>query len=147
MWREATSLADFPAGWSEPVLALRGDVFEASHTYKLQGSGKYLTLIEAQGGHGWRYYKAYLADRLDGAWTPLAATRDDCFASMANTRPAGDRWTDSISHGELLRAGYDQRLEADPQNLRFLFQGVTDEARRGKKYGEIPWRLGMLAPE
>ena len=147
MWREATALADFPTGWSEPVLAIRGDVFEASHTYKLQGTDKYLTLIEAQGGHGWRYYKAYLADRLDGEWTPLAATRDDCFASMANTRPPGDRWTDSISHGELLRAGYDQRLEVDPQNLRFLFQGVTDQARRGKKYGEIPWRLGMLEPE
>ena len=147
MWREATALADFPTGWSEPVLAIRGDVFEASHTYKLQGTDKYLTLIEAQGGHGWRYYKAYLADRLDGKWVPLAATRDDCFASMANTRPTGDRWTDSISHGELVRAGYDQRLEVDPANLRFLFQGVTDEARRGGKYGQIPWRLGMIEPE
>jgi hypothetical protein len=147
MWREETPLNDFPTGWSEAALAIRGDIFEAGHTYKLQGMDKYLTLVEAQGGHGWRYYKAYLADRLDGAWTPLAATRERCFASMANTRPTGDRWTDSISHGELLRAGYDQRLEVDPQNLRFLFQGVSDEARRGKKYGEIPWRLGRLQPE
>ena len=147
MWREETPLANFPTGWSEPVLAIRGDIFEASHTYRIKGRDQYLTLVEAQGGHGWRYYKAYLADQLDGAWTPLAATHEKCFASMANTRPVGQRWTDSISHGELLRAGYDERLEVDPVNLRLLFQGVSDDRRRGKKYGEIPWRLGILEPE
>ncbi len=144
MWREETPLDDFPAGWSEPQLAIQGDIFEASHTYRLRGLDKYLTLVEAQGGHGWRYYKAYLADRLEGPWKPLAATRDHAFASMANVRPAAERWTDSISHGELLRAGFDQRLEVDPRCLRFLFQGVTDQARAGKPYGEIPWRLGLL---
>jgi len=147
MWREETPLAKFPTGWSEPVLTIQGDIFEASHTYKLKGLDKYLTLVEAQGGHGWRYYKAYLADRLDGEWTPLAATRDQAFASMANTHPVGPRWTDSISHGELLRAGFDERLEVDPGDRRFLFQGIADKERSGKKYGEIPWRLGMLEPE
>ena len=147
MWREETPLESFPTGWSEPVLAIRGDIFEAGHIYRLKGQDKYLTLVEAQHGHGWRYYKAYLADRLDGTWKPLADTRDKCFASMANTRPVGTRWTDSISHGELLRAGYDERLDVDPANLRFLFQGVADRQRGGKKYGEIPWRLGLLEPE
>ena len=146
MWREETSLSDFPKGWSEPVLAIKGDIFEASHTYKLKGLEKYLTVVEAQGGHGWRYFKAYLADRLDGEWTALADTRDKSFASMANTQPEGERWTDCISHGELLRAGFDERLEVDPANLRFLFQGVADEERADKPYGQIPWRLGMLEP-
>jgi len=147
MWHEETPLADFPAGWSEPTLAIKGDIFEASHTYRLKGLGKYLTLVEAQGGHGWRYYKAYLADELDGEWMPLAATKDNAFASMANTRPVGQKWTDSISHGELLRAGYDHRLEVDAADLRFLFQGVRDEDRANKPYGEIPWRLGILEQE
>jgi len=146
MWREETALADFPTGWSEPVLAIEGDIFEASHTYRLKGLDKYLTVVEAQGGHGWRYFKAYLADRLDGEWTPLAATKDQTFASMANTQPVADRWTDSISHGELLRAGIDQRLEVDPSDLRFVFQGVLDRDRADKNYGEIPWCLGMLEP-
>jgi len=146
MWREETSLTDFPTGWSEPVLAIKGDIFEASHTYKLKGLDKYLTVVEAQGGHGWRYFKAYMADRLDGEWTPLAATKEKTFASMANTQPVGERWTDSISHGELLRAGFDERLEVDSTNIRFLFQGVMDRARAGKPYGQIPWRLGMLQP-
>ena len=147
MWREDTRLEDFPTGWSEPTLAISGDIFEAGHTYCLKGLGKYLTLVEAQGGHGWRYYKAYLADRLDGQWTPIAATKDKAFASMANVEPIGPRWTDSISHGELLRAGVSERLEVDPADLRFVFQGVSDEARAGKQYGDIPWRLGILEPQ
>ena len=146
LWREETKLEDFPAGWSEPKLAIRGDIFEAAHVYRLRGLDKYLAIVEAQGGHGWRYFKAYLAQRLEGPWGPLAATRDKSFASMANTRPMGERWTDSISHGELLRAGYDQHLEVDPAHLQFLFQGVRDEARTGKPYGKIPWRLGLLKP-
>ena len=48
---------------------------------------------------------------------------------------------------ELLRAGYNERLEVDPKQLRFLFQGVSDRGRRGKPYGQIPWRLGILEPE
>ena len=117
MWRSRTPLGEFPRGWSPPRIALEADVFEASHTYRLQGRGQYLTLIEAQNGHGWRYYKAYLADRLDGEWRPLAADKDRAFASLANVEHPAIQWTDSISHGELLRSGYDQRLEVDTIGL------------------------------
>ena len=103
MWRSETKLADFPAGWDRPRVVLQGDIFEASHTYRLRGLDKYLTLIEAVGDGGRRYYKAYLADRLDGAWVPLAATRNQRFAGPDNVRFAGERWSDSFSHGELLR--------------------------------------------
>ena len=151
MWRSETKREDFPAKWSKPAVVLEGDIFEASHTYRLKGPDKYLTLIEALDGKDSatcrRYYKAYLADRLDGEWKPLAASKEQPFAGPANARHAGAPWTDSFSHGELLRAGHDETLEVDPANLRFLFQGVSDEARKGKKYGEIPWRLGLLTPD
>lgn len=146
MWRAETRLADFPRGWSDPVLALQGDVFEASHTYALKGMNQYLTLIEAQNGHGFRYFKAYLADQLEGPWRPLAATKDQAFASLRNVSQSGAGWTDAISHGELLRAGVDERLEVDPAQLRFLFQGASNAGRAGRKYGEIPWQLGLLEP-
>ena len=87
-----------------------------------------------------------LADRLDGEWKPLAATLEEPFAATRNVTGDGASWTDSYSHGEFLRVGHNQCMEIDPANLTFLFQGVTDEARRGKKYGEIPWRLGLLKP-
>jgi len=143
MWRADTALADFPRRWSRPEVVLQADIFEASHTYRVQGREKYLTVVEAQAG-GRRYYKAYLADRLDGAWQPLAATLEKPFAGPKNVRHEKEAWTDSYSHGELLRAGHDERLEIVPERLQFLFQGVSDEARKGKPYGEIPWQLGLL---
>jgi len=151
MWRSETELADFPHSWSKPLLALTGDIFEASHTYSLKGSDKYLTIIEAQGrsreGFGRpRYYKAYTTDSLDGIWRPLAATAKKPFASPVNVTYKGERWTDSFSHGELIRSGCDQTLDVDPKRFEFLFQGVTDENKRGRKYGEIPWQLGILRP-
>lgn len=145
MWRAETKLSDFPGGWSDPAVVLRGDVFEASHTYRLRGLNTYLTIIEAEAGPR-RYYKAYLADRLDGKWRPLAAGRRKPFASPLNVEQAGERWTDSFSHGELIRHGYDQTLQVDPGCVRLLFQGVSDDARGGKPYGQIPWRLGILEP-
>jgi hypothetical protein len=144
MWRAETKLADFPFGWSQPQVVLRDDIFEASHTYRVQGRKQFLTLVEAIGAGGRRYYKAYLADKLEGEWKPLAATSDKPFASPTNVCIGGKPWADSFSHGELLRAGYDQQLEVDPADLTFLFQGVSDEGRGGKIYGKIPWQLGLL---
>jgi hypothetical protein len=144
MWRQETPLSDFPRGWSEPVVALQADVFEASHTYRVKGHDIYLTLIEAQHSQGGRYYKAYAAAQLDGAWQPVADTEANSFADRTNVEFDGERWSDSISHSELLRAGVDERLEIEPTKPRLLFQGVTHEQMQGKQYGQIPWRLGVL---
>lgn len=146
LWRMSTPIEKFPYGFDDCQLALKADIFEASHTYRLQGQDKFLTVIEAEGRSGRRYYKAYTADRLDGAWQPAADTQDRPFAGAANVRQPSPPWADSISHGELLRAGCDETMTVDPANLKFLIQGVTDKARAGKKYGEIPWRLGLLTP-
>lgn len=143
MWRTRTTLARFPAGWEPAVVALTADIFEASHTYKLKGESRYLTVVEAQNaGGGWRSFKAFVTDRLDGPWRALPGP----FASMENCKPTGERWTDNISHVELLRAGHDEKLEIDPGHLRVIFQGVLDRDRAGKPYGQIPWRLGLLEP-
>jgi hypothetical protein len=145
MWRLWTKLTDFPNGFGHCEVALAAEIFEASHTYRLKGLNKYLTVIEEDGR---RYYKAYIADRLDGEWTPLADTPQTPFAGWNNIRPAKgvERWTDNVSHGELLRDGVDQTLTVDPDNLRFLFQGMLDRDKAGKSYGEFPWRIGMLTP-
>jgi hypothetical protein len=55
-----------------------------------------------------------------------------------------DRWTSSISHGELIRSGTDETMEIDPADLRFVFQGVDDAGYKGNRYGSIPWRMGIL---
>lgn len=145
MWRLWTNLGDFPKGFGHCELALQAAVFEASHTYRLKGTDKYLTIIEENGR---RYYKAYLADRLDGQWTPVADTAEKPFAGWRNIRPAGgvEPWTDNVSHGELIRDGYDQTLTVDPGNLRLIFQGMLDKHKAGKGYGQFQWRIGMLKP-
>ncbi len=109
MWRLSTRLEDFPEGFDHCELALEARVFEASHTYKLKGMDQYLTIIEENGR---RYYKAYLADRLDGEWIPVADTAEKPFAGWVNIRPAEgvEPWTDNISHGELIRDGVDETL-------------------------------------
>ncbi len=65
-----------------------------------------------------------------------------------NVRPASGvkPWTDNISHGELVRDGVDQTLTIDPDNLRFVFQGMLDKDKGGKGYGQFQWRLGLLTP-
>ncbi len=145
MWRLWTNLEDFPRGFGHCELALEAKIFEASHTYRLKGQDQYLTIIEENGR---RYYKAYLADRLDGVWTPVADTAEKPFAGWTNIRPAQgvEPWTDNVSHGELIRDGYDQTLTVDPGNLRFVFQGMWDKDKSGQNYGQFQWRIGMLTP-
>ncbi len=147
MWRLWTKLEDFPRGFGHCELALRAAVFEASHTYRIKGRSEYLTIIE-QNERGRRFYKAYVAAKLDGEWKPIADTREHPFAGAANVRPARgvEPWTDNVSHGELIRGGYDERLVVDLDDLRFLFQGMLDREKQGRGYGEFSWRIGILRP-
>jgi len=142
MWRCETKRSEFPAGWSAPQLALEADIFEASHTYKVKGREQYLTIVEAQ-GDGRRYYKAYVADRLEGQWKGLSETLEKPFAAFSNVRQEKP-WTANISHGELVRDGVNEMMEVDPAGIRFVFQGASDAEYRGNPYGKIPWRLGIL---
>ncbi len=145
LWRMWTRLEEFPRGFDHCEVALHAAIFEASHTYRLKGRDQYLTIIEENGR---RYYKAYLADRLDGAWTPLADTAEQPFAGSRNIRPARgiEPWTDNVSHGELIRDGVDQTMTIDPDDLRLVFQGMLERDKAGRKYGQFPWRIGILTP-
>jgi hypothetical protein len=145
MWRLWAPLREFPRGFGYCELALEARIFEASHTYKIKGRDQYLTIVEENGR---RFYKAYVADRLDGEWRPLADTAERPFAGWNNIRPAAvvEAWTDNVSHGELLRDGIDEKLVVDTNNLRFLFQGMREEDKAGKGYGQFSWRIGLLTP-
>lgn len=150
-YRARTTVANFPQGFGEPVIVIRDDanpsrVFEASNVYKLSGTNKYLALIEAfdAASNYRRYFRSWTADTLDGTWTPLADTFANAFASSAGAtfvqQPA---WTQNISHGDMIRDGYDQHLTVDPCNLQYLYQGF-DPASDGLPYNSLPWKLGLL---
>jgi hypothetical protein len=146
-YRSRTKIEDFPKGMSDPVIAIkdqRNNLFEASITYKIKGTKTYLTLIEALSPA--RYYRAWISDSLDGEWTPVtdAATWEKPFAGINNVtfEDSVTPWTRDISHGELLRDGYDEKMIIDLSNLQLLYQG-RDQASGGS-YNLLPYRLGLL---
>jgi hypothetical protein len=114
-------------------------------TYKVKGADLYLTLVEAI-GPGPRYYRAWTSDRLNGEWKPIpeATTFEKPFAGINNVAfdDGVTPWTRDISHGELIRDGYDETLTIDPHNLQLLYQG-RDPASGGR-YELLPYRLGLL---
>ncbi len=149
-YRSRTKLADFPKGFDEPVIVLQEpvarDLFEGGCVYRVKGTNQYIALIEA-GNEGWkRYYKAFTADSLDGAWRPLAAAWGASFADTTRirTEDGSKLWTDDISHGELVRDGYEQTMTIDPANLQLLYQGMTPNRPEHLEYVQLPWQLGLL---
>jgi hypothetical protein len=146
-YRSRAKIEDFPQGMSDPEIVIqetRETLFEGSMTYKIKGTNTYLTLIEALSPT--RYYRAFTSDRLDGEWTPVpeADTYGKPFAGTNNVAfdDGVEAWTRDISHGELIRDGYDETLTVDPKNLQMLFQG-RDPASGGQ-YHSLPYQLGLL---
>ena len=147
LFRSHTKLGDFPNGFGDAVVAIQGvkeTVFEGDMTYHIKGKDAYLTVVEAFGPTGNRYFRSFVAPTLDGVWTPLAADWLNPFAGKTDVTFAdGGAWTADISHGELIRNGFDQKLEIDPANLQFLYQGA-DPATTSLDYSQIPWKLALL---
>jgi hypothetical protein len=147
LYRSRTTIGEFPNGMSDPEIAIketRDILFEGSMTYKIKGTDKYLTLVEALSPN--RFYRAFIADRLDGEWTPIAQadTHEHPFAGGNNVTFEDDvePWTAEISHGELIRDGHDETLTIDPTNMQLLYQG-RDPASGGQ-YQALPYQLGLL---
>jgi hypothetical protein len=147
LFRSQTTVADFPNGFGEAVIAIQGSketVFEGSSTYLIEETSSFLTLVEAFGPSGDRFYRSYVADTLDGEWKPLHDAWDNPFAGMNNVTFAnGDAWTADISHGELIRTNYDQTPKISLNGLRFLYQG-RDPKKAFADYFRYPYRLGVL---
>lgn len=143
MWRAQTAKDDFPYGWSEPVVAFSGDIFEASHIYRADGGDYFFNVIEARKGGDRRYFKILYAPELGGEWSSPPEGFAGVYASDETVTQTPEKWTDYISHGEVVRSTNDEHLRADPL-ADFIFQGVLHSERSGKSYGSIPWKLGLL---
>ncbi|MFJ7996491.1 non-reducing end alpha-L-arabinofuranosidase family hydrolase [Streptomyces sp. NPDC096310] len=146
LYRSQTTVSQFPNGFTNTVIAAqdanRYALFEAANVYKVQGGNQYLLLVEAIGSDGRRYFRSWTASGLGGSWTALAASEGNPFARANNvTFPAGS-WTRDVSHGEMIRAGYDQTLTIPACKLQYLYQGMNPGA--SGDYNTLPWRLGLL---
>lgn len=139
---KTTGIATFPQGFSDAHRVF-GPVHEAVHVYKVAGRDRYHMFYETllPGSENLRRYGLAAADHLLGPWERL----DDDFARGEQLvyPPGKDEWTEEVSHGELIRSGYDQRLEYDPRQATFLIQGLLAAEHKGP-YPELPWKLGLI---
>jgi len=146
LYRSQTTVADFPNGFGNTVIALsdpnRFAVFEASNVYRVEHTNTYLLLVEAIGSDGRRLFRSWTSTSIAGTWTDLANTEANPFARSTNVAFAGTGWTMDISHGEMIRDGIDQTLTIDAHHLRYLYQGVDPASH--VPYNSLPWRLGLL---
>jgi len=146
-YRAETTLAQFPSGFHNTTRVMAGnrdDLFEASSTYKLEGTNTYLTLVEAIGKKG-RYFRAWTSNGLAGEWKPVSASPMNVFADSDSVTFSSIAWAEGVSHGEMLRSSFDQTLTIDPcKPLQFLYQGLDLTQSKATDYIKLPYKLALI---
>ena len=91
---------------------------------------------------------AMIADSLEGPWTRVEKDDNDfCGIPEYLFNQDGSRTAyDQVSHPELLRSGYDERLEVEDYRLRVLFQAFdAADMPDSYDYNELPWELSIMS--
>jgi hypothetical protein len=147
LYQAKMPIDQFPSAFNNAQILMSdtaANLFEASNVFRIQGTNKYLLLVEA---YGPRYFRSWTATNLQGPWTPLAATQQNPFAGLANVTFDAGQWTNDISHGDMVRTNPDETMTIDACNMQFVYQGADPNANTGGDYGLIPYRLGLLTPD
>ena len=167
LFRFQCPVETFPEGFArereETVLAIRGEnekgcwrLHEASHIYYVKNADKYLALLEAVYPHPtrknyWdsrnRFMFMMIADKLEGPWYRVEANENEFAGDPAYLfdEDGSPSEYDQVSHFELIRSGYDQKLEIEDFKLDLLFQafdanGIEDDY----DYNNLPWELAVM---
>lgn len=131
-----TTLGSFPGGWGAASVAV-SDTFEGVNVYRSIADSQYYLVVEDMKDN--RYYELWTASSAGGPWRQVA----EKWAWRGNLSYVADRWTTSVSHGDILRAGVNQKLEINDINrVEFLIQGTLSLS--GPPYQQIPWDLGII---
>ncbi|HEU4386222.1 MAG TPA: non-reducing end alpha-L-arabinofuranosidase family hydrolase [Blastocatellia bacterium] len=136
IYMRRTSIGNFPSGWGTPSVAVT-DTFEGTNVYRSIADGQYYLVVEDLQDN--RYYELWRSTSAGGPWTKVA----EKWAWHGNLVYTSDMWTTSVSHGEFIRAGVNQKLEINDINrVDFLIQGTTQLSCC--PYQQIPWDLGII---
>lgn len=167
LFRFECPIIEFPGGFKsvkeETVLTERGEnekgrwrLHEASHIYYVKKFNKYLNLLEAVYPHPtrknyWdsrnRFVFAMVADKLEGPWVRVESNLNEFIGDPANlyNEDGSKSVFDQVSHPELIRAGYNQKLEINDFNLQLIFQAFdADTMNSDYDYNYLPWKLMVM---
>ena len=135
----STSLKDFPHGWSEGIKVF-DNVHEAVHVYKAINTNEFHMIYELN-KQGIRSFGLAVSNNLEGPWEKVT----DNYATGKQLQYFDDakQWTEMVSHGEVIRTGYNQNMEYDPENCRWIIQGILKK-ELNVEYPSLPWKLGII---
>ncbi len=135
----STNIKDFPNGWDTGKKVF-DNVHEAVHVYKVKNKQEFHMIYELN-NDGIRSFGLASAKNLIGPWEKIT----DNYATEEQLKYAdkNELWTEMISHGEVIRTGYDQRMEYDPNNCRWIIQGILKN-QLTPDYPSLPWKLGIM---
>jgi len=167
VFRIECPINEFPEGFAaerqETVLTERGEnkigrwrLHEASHIYYVKNAGKYLMLVEGVYPHPTRKYYwdsrnrfmfAFAADKLEGPWQRVGSGLNEFAGDPANlfNEDGSKSAYDQVSHFELIRSGYNQKLEIKDFHLQLLFQAFdAKNIADDYNYNDLPWELAIM---
>ncbi|MFT7160825.1 MAG: hypothetical protein ACI9GZ_002002 [Bacteroidia bacterium] len=135
----STSVKDFPSGWGESK-KIFDNVHEAVHIYKMKDKKEFHMIYELN-KNGVRSFGLARSCKLNGRWEKVT----DHYANGNQLQYSGDTkpWTEMVSHGEVIRSGFDEKMAYDPQNCRWLIQGIM-KSELTDDYPSLPWKLGII---
>ena len=160
----------FPAGLAEAAeeeaFVISGQdekgywrMFEAQHVYRVKKTNTYFMLAECayRRGEGKnpypldsrnRFLIGLEADRLEGPWRRIEREENEYWAQASSLRREDGsrcRYT-QVSHPEIIRAGYNQRLEIEDLNaVQMIFQSFdASDTPPDYHYDRLPWELAIM---
>ena len=167
LFRFESPIEEFPNGFAnekeETVLTVRNEnsigrwrLHEGSHIYYVKKENKYLSILEAVYPHPtrknyWesrnRFLFAMVADKLEGPWERVETDANEFMGDPAYlyNEDGSKSIYDQVSHPELIRSGYNQKLEIEDYKLQLLFQAFDAEPIDSDyDYNYLPWQLMLM---
>ena len=167
LFRLDCPLNTFPEGFSksQPKIALSQQdadnsgswkMFEAAHIYYVKKENRYLALLEGAYHHPVRtgdvdsrnrFIFGMTADSLNGKWERIEFEKDEFLAEAKNlfSEDGSRSHYTQVSHPELIRSGFNQKLEIENFDLTMVFQSFDgSEIPDSYHYNELPWELALM---
>lgn len=167
LFRLDCPLNAFPEGFSksQPKIALSQQdadnsgswkMFEAAHIYHVKKENRYLALLEGAYHHPVRtgdvdsrnrFIFGMTTDSLNGKWERIEFEKDEFLAEAKNlfSEDGSRSHYTQVSHPELIRSGFNQKLEIENFDLTMVFQSFDgSKIPDSYHYNELPWELALM---